>query len=311
MSIAVQPRISVCVCTFRRPQLLRALLGSLAAQTFPLDQFEVVVVDNDAAGSGRASVEQAMQAHPALALRYAVEPTPGVSYARNRGVGMATGDLLAFIDDDEVACPNWLADLLHTLETQQADAAFGPVIPQYPAGSPAWSARSGFFERPRHATGLRIPVEEGRTGNALVRAERLKARQPAAFPVHLAHSGGEDYDFFKWLAAQGGVLVWCDSALVHEEVPLERQRLGFILERCLRTSTNYWRMTYATRPTAWILKKALVGLVGGSALLLLGTLALPLGLHRAVRAWSKGLKGLGRVAALSGIKLVGYGKVGP
>lgn len=305
------PTISVCVCTFKRPHLLRQLLDSLAAQSYPLADCEIIVVDNDAAGSGRAAIEQAMQAHPALPLRYAVEPTPGVSYARNRGVDMASGALLAFIDDDEIACPNWLADLLHTLETQQADAAFGPVIPQYPAGSPAWSSKSGFFDRPRHATGLRIPDEEGRTGNALVRAARVKARRPAAFSVQLARTGSEDYDFFKWLAAQGGVLVWCDSALVYEEVPLDRQRLGFILERCLRTSTNYWRMAYETQPTRWVLKKALVGLAGGSALMLLGALVLPLGLHRTVRAWSKGLKGLGRVAALSGLRIAGYGKTDP
>ncbi len=308
MNAAAAPRISVCVCTFRRPQLLGQLLDSLAAQTFPLNESEVVIVDNDAGGSARPVVEQAMKTHPALTLRYAVEPKPGVSHARNRGVTMASGELLAFIDDDEVACPGWLADLLETLEAHQADAAFGPVIPQYPPGSPDWIIRSGFFERPRHSTGFHIPAEEGRTGNALVRASRMRERQPEVFSTDLARSGGEDYDFFKWLAARGGKLVWCDSAEVCEEVPLDRQRLGFMMERCLRTATNYWRGAYAAHPTTWALRKALAGLIGGGGLLLLGILVLPLGRDRSLRAWSKGVKGLGRVAALSNIKLIGYGK---
>lgn len=304
------PRISVCVCTYRRPALLRQLLDSLAAQTFPLNEAEVIVVDNDAAGSGRSVVEAARQAHPALALHYAVEATPGVSHARNRGVAMARGELIAFIDDDETACPDWLADLLQTLETHHADAAFGPVIPHYPAGSPSWIIRSGYFERPRHATGFRIPTEEGRTGNALVRAARIKARQPTPFSPLLARTGGEDYDFFKWLAAQGGILVWCDSAPVYEEVPLDRQRFGFLTTRTLRTAINYWRGAYTSRPLGWALRKATVGGIGGCGLLLLAVVALPVGRHRALRAWAKGLKGIARVAALSNLRLVGYGRDG-
>ncbi len=311
MSVVHRPQISICVCTFQRPHLLRALLDSLAVQTFPRAQFEIIVVDNDATGSGRTVIDQVRHTDPTLALHYAIESTPGVSHARNRSVAMTQGELIAFIDDDETACPNWLADLLHTLEVQQADAVFGPVIPQYPLNSPAWSIKSRFFERPRHATGVRIPTEEGRTGNALVRAERVKARQPTAFMAHLARTGGEDYDFFKWLVSQDGILVWCDSAPVHEEVPLDRQRLSFMTTRTLRTAINYWRSAYDNRPIRWILCKSVIGLVGGCGMLLLTLAWLPFARDRALRAWIKGLKGLARVVALTDIRLIGYGKDNP
>ena len=92
--------ISVCVCTYCRPSLLAALLDSLALQTFQ-DPFEVIVVDNDAAGSAADTVEIAKIRYPKLDIRYVVEPQKGISFARNTAASLAAGDFLAWIDDDE------------------------------------------------------------------------------------------------------------------------------------------------------------------------------------------------------------------
>jgi succinoglycan biosynthesis protein ExoM len=302
------PEVSVCVCTYKRPLLLLQLLESLAEQSFSLAKFEVVVVDNDAAGSAQPMVAQAAQRFPELAIRYAIEPVQGISYARNRSVSLATGKLLAFIDDDEWAVRHWLTDLLTCMEKSGADAVLGPVIPQYQTGTPRWVIRSRFFERTRFPTGTMIGCETCRTGNALIRADRVKAREPQPFEERLALSGGEDHDFFKWCANAGGRFVWCDTAEVNEAVPLDRQSLHFILERCFRTSTRYWRDEYAGRPNWWVLSKAITGLIGCAGLILLGMLLLPFGLSQSVRAWSKGIKGLGRAAALRNVELIGYGK---
>jgi glycosyltransferase involved in cell wall biosynthesis len=290
-----------------RPELLMQLLASLSKQSYPAERFEVIVVDNDHAASAKQTVIQAKQSYPKLSIRYAIEPRPGISYARNKTVSLANGTYLAFIDDDEWAVNHWLRDLLTCIEMSGADAVLGPVIPQYPAGSREWAIRSGFFDRPRFATGTAIGCDTCRTGNALVRADRMKARMPKPFDERFALSGGEDHDFFKWCASAGGKFVWCDTALVNEAVPLERQNLNFILERCLRTSTRYWRDEYSGHSTRWALSKAIVGLVGGAFLVLLGLLAIPLGLSQSIRVWRKGINGLGRVAALKNIALIGYG----
>jgi glycosyltransferase involved in cell wall biosynthesis len=301
------PEVSVCVCTYQRPNSLLLLLESLARQRYPLEHFEVIVVDNDAKGTARHVVELAAQRFPALAIRYVIEFRQGISYARNRTVSLASGNLLAFIDDDETAVPDWLGDLLACMTDNEADAVLGPVIPNYPASSRAWAVSSGFFERSRFPTGTEIGCDTCRTGNALIKAQRLKSRQPNPFDERLARSGGEDHDFFKWCAGQGGKFVWCDTAVVHEEVPLHRQRLGFILERCLRTSARYWRDEYVGHPQSWVLRKVLAGLVGGAVLILFGVLLFPFSPGRSVRALSKGTKGLGRAAALGNLSLVGYG----
>jgi succinoglycan biosynthesis protein ExoM len=299
--------ISVCICTYKRSELLVQLLESLSKQTIAPERFEIVVVDNDKAATARQTVIQTAQRYPMLSIRYAIEARPGISYARNKTVSLAIGKYLAFIDDDEWAASHWLPDLFACIEASDADAVLGPVLPQVPAGSHEWAIKSGFFDRPRFITGTEIGCDTCRTGNALVRADRIKARKPQPFDERLALSGGEDHDFFKWCASNGGNFIWCDTALVNEAVPLERQSLNFILERCFRTSTRYWRDEYSGHSTMWALCKALTGLVGGAFLVLLGLLAIPLGLSQSVRVWRRGINGLGRVAALKNTDLIGYG----
>jgi glycosyltransferase involved in cell wall biosynthesis len=96
-------RISVIVCTRERPDALVRCLDSLEA--LRPAAHEVIVVDN--APSSERTRELCAQRD----VRYVLEPTPGQSRARNRGIEVATGDLLAFTDDDCVADPDWLAGL--------------------------------------------------------------------------------------------------------------------------------------------------------------------------------------------------------
>jgi glycosyltransferase involved in cell wall biosynthesis len=308
MTTQNSPHVSVCVCTYKRPKLLAELLVSLASQTFPLDKFEVIVVDNDESASAKFVIDEAIGRHPALRILYDIEPTQGISFARNRTVRIASGELLAFIDDDEVASENWLVGLVQTLDECHADVVLGPVITVYPIGTRAWVRESRFFERQRHKTGLHIDSDIGGTGNALIKSVAIKSRQPQPFSEALARSGGEDHDLMKWLEGQGAKLVWCDEAEVHETLPLSRQSPGFIFERGLRSSVTYWRNEYTNRQWRWILMESIKGFLGGIGFLFLGCLLLPMGLGKAMCIWGKGLKGIGRVVALTDISLVGYRK---
>jgi succinoglycan biosynthesis protein ExoM len=293
--------ISVCVCTYRRPSLLAALLDSLVLQTFQ-DPFEVIVVDNDAAGSAAKTVEVAKTHYPKLDIRYVVEPQKGISFARNTAASLAAGDFLAWIDDDETAADNWLMALWTTRFASNADGVFGPVISVYPQGSPPWVRRSGIFDRPRYPTGTRIEARDTRTGNALVKADWFRTETP--FDPSLANTGGEDYDFFVRIKSRGAQFAWCNEGEVYEVVALERQRLMWILERRLRVSTLYWRITSKSRAEMVIRAGA-----GGVACVLFGLAGIavaPLGLHRAIRLWCRAMGGLGRVVAVSGLRWRGY-----
>ena len=306
MTDVALPLISVCVSTYQRADLLSTLLDGLARQTLAPDKFEVVVVDNDGSASACDTVQQAVRRHPTLSLRYEVESAAGIAPARNRTVALAVGELLAFIDDDERPLATWLADMLMAMKRFDSDAVFGPVLPHFPPSSRAWVIKSRFFERPRFPTGTVLAFNDCRTGNALVKASWLRARHPKAFDTLFARSGGEDLDFFQWLASQGGRLVWCDSAEVHEVVPATRQNLRYMLTRSFRASMTYWKSAYSTRSTTRSLGEAALGFGIGLFFALLGLGLLPMGMHQAVRRWVISAKGLGRIAALSNGSMVGY-----
>src|SRR5688572_17541015 len=93
--------ISICICTFRRPELLGRLLEKLTAlETEDAFNYSVVVVDNDSAQSARAVVSR-MAAQSPVGMEYHVESERSISAARNHSVREAKGNLIAFIDDDE------------------------------------------------------------------------------------------------------------------------------------------------------------------------------------------------------------------
>ena len=104
MSGAELPFITIIIPVLNRADDLRECLDALAAQTYPADRFEIVVVDN---GSTDATPTVATD-HGARLLR---EPVRGPSHARNRAVRATRGELVAFIDSDCRAAPEWLEAL--------------------------------------------------------------------------------------------------------------------------------------------------------------------------------------------------------
>src|SRR5277367_2699297 len=104
------PRVSVCLATFRRNDRLREVLQDLAQQDRLPDQ--VVVVDNDPAGGARSVVEQFADSGVPFGVDYDVQPEPNIAITRNRTVELASGEWMAFIDDDERAPREWLCELV-------------------------------------------------------------------------------------------------------------------------------------------------------------------------------------------------------
>jgi len=97
---------TVVICTRDRPDGLRTTLRSLQRQTE--QNFSVLVVDNGSSSSDSATV---VQEAGLLRCQYVVEPRPGLSRARNRGLRGVTTELVAWIDDDEIADADWVRRL--------------------------------------------------------------------------------------------------------------------------------------------------------------------------------------------------------
>ena len=164
--------VSICLATYRRNDQLALLLGDLAQQTRRPD--EVIVVDNDAAGTAQATVEQMRASAPPFSLVYEVQPRRSIPITRNRTVALADGDWLAFIDDDERAPPDWLATMLDTVTASQADGVLGHVHCVIPDDAPEWVRRGDFYGSPRNPHGEAFPLNRISKGNAVLRASRVK-----------------------------------------------------------------------------------------------------------------------------------------
>jgi GT2 family glycosyltransferase len=106
-ALAAAPFVSVVICTRDRPDQLATCLRAVGQQEYP--RYEVLVVDNAAASEEvRALTGAGLGRVP---LRYVREPRPGLSWARNAGTAAASGEIIAFLDDDEEPDRHWLAGL--------------------------------------------------------------------------------------------------------------------------------------------------------------------------------------------------------
>jgi len=111
--------ISVIIPHLNQPHALEACLRSLDTQTLGRDAFEIIVVDN---GSAKPPVDVVAD-HPGVRLQY--EPRSGPGPARNAGVAAAKGDILAFIDADCRAHPDWLSSVLKWSSLSPAGTVLG------------------------------------------------------------------------------------------------------------------------------------------------------------------------------------------
>src|SRR2546429_1797778 len=140
--------ISVCICTFKRPQLLKRLLWELAAQeTNGLFTYSIVVADNDVSRSAEGVVSQ-LAAASKIPITYCVEPQQNISLARNQAISRATGDYIAFIDDDEFPIKSWLLFLFVACNEYRVDGVLGPVKRHFDERPPQWIVKGNFYERP-------------------------------------------------------------------------------------------------------------------------------------------------------------------
>ena len=126
--------IAICICTCDRVHSLRQLLNALVGiELGSLDRGELffLVVDNQPDRRAQAVCDQARAQLP-CPLHFAEESEQGISFARNRAVSAALAqgaDLIAFIDDDDLPCRDWLVHLVDRQRITGADVVIGSSQP--------------------------------------------------------------------------------------------------------------------------------------------------------------------------------------
>jgi len=284
--------IAICVCTYKRPLLLKRLLDSLAKQqTNQRFDYSIVVADNDSQRSAEPVV-LAFAATESVSIRYCVEPRQSIALARNKAVENAPGDFVAFIDDDEFPTEDWLLNMFKTCEEYRVDGVLGPVKRHFDEEPPKWIIKGNFYERPTHATGYVIQWLGGRTGNLLVRRE-VFGSDP--LPFRPEFRAGEDQDFFRRTMERGRVFIWCNEAVVYEVVPPSRWKRIYMLRKALLRGA-----TAALHPTVGVrdITKSIVAVPVYAVALPFAALA---GHHRFMDLLVRLCDHLGKLLALVGI----------
>jgi succinoglycan biosynthesis protein ExoM len=232
-----QHHISVCICTFKRAELLAQLLKNISSQKVEGQfTFSVVVADNDSMQSANQVVIDSSSS-TGMRITYCVEPQQNIALVRNKALQNAEGDLIAFIDDDELPVETWLLNLFNAYREYRADGILGPVKPYFDHDPPEWVRKGEFFERPNHVSGYKLKWTECRTGNVLFNRNILD-RIGAPFRSEFG-TAGEDMDFFRRLIDSGCQFVWCRDAIVYEVVPEKRCSRSFLLKRALLRGSNF------------------------------------------------------------------------
>jgi glycosyltransferase involved in cell wall biosynthesis len=244
--------ISVCICTYRRPNLLRLLLEKLQSlKTDGLFSYSVIVVDNDYERSAR-NVILDIQNQSLIPIEYYSELPKSIPLTRNRAVQASRGNFIAFIDDDESPVDDWLLHLYTACYIYAADCVLGPVRPFFEEEPPKWITKGKLFERPSYTTGRVLDWDETRTGNVLMKRSIFNDPDNLFSP---AFTHGEDKDFFRRLGKKGFTFVWCDEAPVYETQPPERFKRNYFFRRALlRGSIALKHQDHKTVP---ILKSAI------------------------------------------------------
>lgn len=102
------PFVSIIIPTYNRRDKLFETLMSIAQQTFPIDKYEVIVVDDGSTDDTAKIIEESFP----FTLRYFWQSNQGDAAARNFGVEQSKADLLVFLDDDILIDHNYLAVLV-------------------------------------------------------------------------------------------------------------------------------------------------------------------------------------------------------
>jgi len=229
------PTVSVVVCAFtmKRAALLAAAVGSLQRQTRRPDEV-IVVIDHAPALHhwAQTALGGVTTVHSGHAR--------GLSGARNSGVGIARGEVVAFLDDDAVAAPDWIERLQAAYVNPSVVGAGGAVLPAWEVRRPRWMPEEfdwvvgcsyrGLPDRPavvRNLIGCNMSFRRGaieRIGGFAAGLGRHGTR-----PL-----GCEETDLCLRLAtAQPGATILFDPATtVRHHVGRSRATLRYFVARC-------------------------------------------------------------------------------
>jgi glucosyl-dolichyl phosphate glucuronosyltransferase len=226
-------KLTVAVPTHNRSRTLGLTLDSLAALKLdPEIEMECLVIDNNSTDATAAVVEDFARAAP-FPTRRVFEPRQGSSFARNRAIGEARGDLIFFIDDDVIVEADWASELLAEIRRRNLDAACGLVLARWQAAPPPWLGAEVYGKLAVHPQSAPPPEKLSQFFSANVGLKRECLQRFGLFREDLGVVGsnpmsGEDTELFGRILSGGGKIGIAPRAVVHHLIGPERMTRAYL-----------------------------------------------------------------------------------
>lgn len=205
------------------------LLESIAANTLPFNQYELLVIDNNCTDNTREICQQFMTKYPKVDFHLLTEPEQGLSAARNCGIRNSKGNLIIYVDDDAIVDTNYLQDYVDWFTSNpNTMAAGGPIEPKYEdCIEPVWMTKytktllTGWMNLGDKV--IQFPKGKYPIGcNSVFRKEVFD--KIGLFNTELGRNGnnlmgGEEKDIFDKMKTHDMEITYLPSPILHHIIP--------------------------------------------------------------------------------------------
>ena len=234
--------ITIAIPTHNRARTLKETLDSVKALAIPREvTVECIVIDN-ASSDETAGVVESAASGSSFPIRRVLEARLGSSFARNRAIDEAGGDLIFFLDDDATADREWLAEMFSAMENRALEAACGLVLPHWSIAPPGWLGprlwvklavhdRSAIESKPLQATETLENYFSANVGFRRAAFERFGRFREDLGVVGGNPISGEDTELFARIIARGGKMGFVPSAIVHHLIGPERMSAQYLCRK--------------------------------------------------------------------------------
>jgi len=247
----IRMNASVIICTYNRSHSLLNTLESLEKIAMPENWvWELIIVDNDSSDDTKM-VAETFVSGTNLNARYVFEERQGLSSARNRGIKEATGDIVAFSDDDMTFDSHWLFEILAAFEKCPCICVAGKIIPRWPEEKPTWLIDEGPSQMPafdgRFDLGDQILEIDKHPFGGNMAYKKSAFSKYGLFRTDLGRTGNhlmanEETEFCDRLFAAGEKIVYSPRAVVYHHLEDGQTTKAYWLKRMFNHGRSAIRM---------------------------------------------------------------------
>jgi glycosyltransferase involved in cell wall biosynthesis len=269
--------LSIIICSYNRSSYISDALTSLYNQSSELDNCEVIIVDNNSTDNTKEVYAIWRQTNTNGQFTFISETKQGASFARNTGAAIAKGQWVCFMDDDAVATPNYVENILKHIQNKPDAVGFGGrIIPKYIPSEPKWmsyyvSSLVGNFDYapiPCAFENGKYPLES----NMIVKKSVYD--KIGGFNVNLPgvvgtlRIGGEGKELFYKILALGHIIYYDPAICVHHVVEVKKLTSEYMYRVASGIGRGEKTRTLAISKAAYLIKVLEYFLKLGAAVIL-------------------------------------------